>query len=86
SIDATTGSDDIVRFEVDTGAFNSASPIEAFGKAVALGTASIVTDAVSGVTSYVYNATVTLDDDSVVDIFQVSIDEDGNYSIELFEP
>ncbi|MGL6262356.1 hypothetical protein, partial [Vibrio sp. WXL210] len=44
------------------------------------------TDPVSGISSYVYDATVTLDDDTVVDIFQVSIDEDGNYSIQLFEP
>ncbi|MGL6316976.1 T1SS-143 repeat domain-containing protein, partial [Vibrio sp. WXL103] len=86
SISATTGSDDIVRYEVDTTSFNNASQIEALGKPVTLGSPSVVTDPVSGTTSYVYNATVTLDDDSVVDIFQVSIDEDGNYSIELFEP
>ncbi|MGL6312240.1 retention module-containing protein, partial [Vibrio sp. WXL103] len=86
SINATTGSDDIVRFEVDITTFNTAAPIEALGKTVVLGTASVVTDAISGVTSYVYDATVTLDDDSVVDIFQVSIDEEGNYRIELFEP
>ncbi|MGL6261865.1 T1SS-143 repeat domain-containing protein [Vibrio sp. WXL210] len=86
SVTATTGSDDIARFEVDTAAFNTDAPIEALGKAVVLSSANVVTDPISGVVSYVYDATVTLDDDSVVDIFQVSIDEEGNYRIELFEP
>ncbi|MGR5121012.1 hypothetical protein ACPV5W_20085, partial [Vibrio astriarenae] len=85
TITATTGSDDIDHFEVDVSTFNTDAGITAMSKPVVLGDPIIVTDPQTGESSYVYTGSVTLDDNSVIDVLEISVDEAGNYSFELYE-
>ncbi|MDR9823987.1 hypothetical protein RCJ22_00020, partial [Vibrio sp. FNV 38] len=79
------GSDDIDHIEVDVAVFNDAADITSMGKPVLLGEPTVVTDPQTGVETYVYTGSITLDDNSVVDVLQISVDEAGNYSFELYE-
>ncbi|MDR9824664.1 DUF5801 repeats-in-toxin domain-containing protein, partial [Vibrio sp. FNV 38] len=85
SVTVTVGSDDIDHFEVDVSVFNTDAGITSMGKAVVLDDPIIVTDPQTGESSYVYTGQITLDDNSVVDVLQISVDEAGNYSFELYE-
>ncbi|MDR9829396.1 cadherin-like domain-containing protein [Vibrio sp. FNV 38] len=71
--------------EVDVAVFNDAADITSMGKPVLLGEPTVVTDPQTGVETYTYTGSITLDDASVVEVLQISVDGDGNYSFELYE-
>ncbi|MGR5254561.1 hypothetical protein ACPV5S_20440, partial [Vibrio astriarenae] len=50
-----------------------------------LGEPTVEVDPQTGVETYTYTGSVTLDDNSVVDVLQISVDGEGNYSFELYE-
>ncbi|MGR5117647.1 cadherin-like domain-containing protein [Vibrio astriarenae] len=85
TVSVTVGSDDIDHIEVDVAAFNAAADLEAMGKPVVLGEPTVEVDPQTGVETYIYTGSVTLDDNSVVDVLQISVDGEGNYSFELYE-
>ncbi|WP_445009846.1 T1SS-143 repeat domain-containing protein, partial [Vibrio agarivorans] len=85
TVSVTVGSDDIDHIEVDVAVFNAATDLEAMGKPVVLGQPTVEVDPQTGVETYIYTGSVTLDDNSVVDVLQISVDGEGNYSFELYE-
>ncbi|MDR9828464.1 hypothetical protein RCJ22_23035, partial [Vibrio sp. FNV 38] len=85
AVSVTVGSDDVDHIEVDVAVFNAAQDITSMDKPVLLGEPTIVTDPQTGVETYTYTGSITLDDASVVEVLQISVDGEGNYSFELYE-
>ncbi|GAL09696.1 hypothetical protein JCM19233_673 [Vibrio astriarenae] len=79
------GSDDIDHYEVDVTTFNSNGEITSMGLPVMLGSPIEVTDPITGDVSFVYTASVKVDNMTTVDVFQFTIDENGNYDFVLYE-